>query len=647
MPLFPPVSNWTPNLNLPDPTNLDLVAIDVETKDTRILERGPGWFCNDGYIVGFAVAWKGGSTYLPTRHFLGNNTNAENAHRWVGDICKNPNCVKIMHNALYDVGWLTAEGFEIKGEVFDTMFMAALLDEHSLSISLDATVKKFCAGQGLSKDTTLLEEACLQYGLKNPRGDLWILPGDLVGPYGENDAVVTLAAWMSGYPKLLQDELFDIFKLECSLIPMLVEMRRRGVRVDLDKAVQAKKVLVAKEDRIQQQIKDRLGFGIDVWAAASIEKAFKKENLQFGLTETGKPSFTAAFLESLENVHWLPALILEQRRTNKAHSTFIDGLIFNYVEKGRIHTELNPLKNEYGGGTISGRFASRNPNLQQVPGRDKVLTPMIRGIFLPEEGEVWTVIDFSQQEPRLTVHYAALLGLEGVEPFVKGFNTNPKADFYDLIKESTGIDRTPAKILTLALSYGASGAKFCHMLGWETDFVEGKNGRVFEVAGEKGQEVLDLFHSSFPFIGQLNQMCVNRAETNGQIRTLLGRLCRFPYWEPRKWQEEYRKPLPLEQAKQKWPNEKLKRAGTHKALNRLIQGSAADQTKKAMLDLWKGGFKLPLLQIHDELDFSVSAPEEAEELAEIMKNAVDLKVKSRVDIEFGLDWGTIGKEFPK
>lgn len=634
LPLFPPTTDWKPNLELPDPTLLKTVAIDLETRDPNLMQRGPGWFCKDGYAVGYAVAWEGGSTYLPIRHHLGENIEGvDGVMQWIEDICLNAACIKVMHNALYDCGWLRAEGFKVNGTVIDTMFMAALLDEHSTSLSLDATVKRYCPGQ--SKDTGLLDEAAKHYGLKNPRGELWKLPGDLVGVYAENDAIVTLAAYKAMLPLIATEDLEGILDLECSLLPLLLEMRAKGIRVDLDKAEQAGLHLRNKEQLAQCQLRDKLGFGVDVWSSASIAQAFNAENLKYGYTEEGAPSFTAGFLESIAETHWLPSLILEERKYSKAAGTFIDGMIYKHQVNGRIHTELHPLKSEFGGGTISGRFSSRNPNLQQVPANDKELTHLLRGLFLPEEGETWASIDYSQQEPRMLVSYANKLGLTGIAPMVDAFRTNPKADFYELIQEGAGIGRKESKILTLASFYGIGGVKFCQMLDLDTDYTS--EGR--EIAGQEGQELLAVFRETFPFVGELNSMCSRRAETTGVIKTILGRHCRFPRWEPAKWQAEYSKALPLHEATVKWPGQVLRRAWTHKALNRLVQGSSADQTKKAMLDIWKAGGRIPLLQIHDEVALSVANPKEAEEVAQLMLDAVELSVPSRVDIEYGRDWG--------
>ena len=153
--------------------------------------------------------------------------------------------------------------------------------------------------------------------------------------------------------------------------------------------------------------------------------------------------------------------------------------------------------------------------------------------------------------------------------------------------------------------------------------------------------MFELYHARVPFVKMLSDYCRNRASTKGFIRTLLGRKCRFDLWEPRTFGTG--KIGNLEKAQTEFgPN--IKRAFTHKALNRLIQGSAADQTKAAMRALSKEGF-LPLLQVHDELCFSSDDPDQIKRIAEIMETCIELEIPSQVDVEYGDSWGTAKTTF--
>jgi len=155
---------------------------------------------------------------------------------------------------------------------------------------------------------------------------------------------------------------------------------------------------------------------------------------------------------------------------------------------------------------------------------------------------------------------------------------------------------------------------------------------------DEASELIATFHSKVPFLKGTVDAVMKRIEhpsSNGSIRTLLGRKCRFPLWEPTEW--GVNKALPREQALIEY-GARIKRAGTYKGLNRLIQGSAADQTKAGMVALHKAGFNL-LLQVHDEIALSVKNIEEARAAAELMTTAVNLEVPSRVDVESGRSWG--------
>lgn len=326
-------------------------------------------------------------------------------------------------------------------------------------------------------------------------------------------------------------------------------------------------------------------------------------------------SFQRQWLES--HTHELPRLIVEARKLNKARTTFIDKMILEHSHEGRIHAEAHPLRSDRGG-TVSGRFSYSNPNLQQVPARDPEIGDMIRSIFIPEEDCEWGVFDYSQQEPRLTVHYADKMNLAGAKEAVVEY-TERNADFHQIVADMANIPRKQAKTINLGLSYGMGKEKLINELGLDDS---------------EAQKLFDQYHEKVPFIKGLQDQCTRIATDRGYIKTLGGRRCRFDLWESR---FERTTPLPLEEAKSEY-GESLKRSFTYKALNRLIQGSAADMTKLAMLELWKEGI-IPHLQIHDEVDISVKDKTEAKRVCEIMRDCVDLVVPLLVDYELGPSWG--------
>jgi DNA polymerase I-like protein with 3'-5' exonuclease and polymerase domains len=312
--------------------------------------------------------------------------------------------------------------------------------------------------------------------------------------------------------------------------------------------------------------------------------------------------------------------IARAREINKAHTTFID-TILKYSHKGRIHAEINQLRGD-NGGTVTGRFSYSNPNLQQIPARNKELGPMIRSLFIPEDGHTWGVFDYSQQEPRLVVHYAVLQNLYGVDDVLDSYNNDPDTDFHTIVADMANIPRSQAKTINLGLFYGMGKNKLQAELG---------------VDKETSDDLFKQYHDRVPFVKQLMDNVMQRSQQRGQIRTLLGRLCRFHLWEPNMF--GMHKALPHDAALLEH-GAGIRRAYTYKALNKLIQGSAADMTKKAMIELYKEGI-IPHIQVHDELDISIKDPAHANKIKEIMENAVRLEIPNKVDYESGPNWGNI------
>ena len=615
IPLLQPESDWIAPQVLPKFDPHETLAVDLETYDPNLTNRGPGWATGDGYIVGVAIATDKWSGYLPIRHENGGNLEEELVVRWLKRTFKNHKGTMVFHNALYDVGWLKREGVELTCTIRDTMFAAPLFDEHRWSYSLINLGMDFLAE---SKDETLLENAAKAWGV-NPKGGMWALPAKYVGPYAEQDAVLTLKLWKIFKARIEIEGLQKIYDLECDLIPLLIEMRWRGVRIDTDRAEQTATEMSKKEQQLLVEIKRRFGVNVDIWASASIQKAFDTNDLWYPHTEKGAPSFQGPWLEAHE--HDLPKMIVEARRINKARTTFIEGAILEYSHNGRIHAEAHPLKND-GGGTVTGRFSYSNPNLQQVPARDPEIGKLIRSLFIPEKGATWGAFDYSQQEPRITVHYASLLGLEGATDAVKAYSTEG-ADFHQIVADMAGIPRKQAKNINLGLTYGMGQQKLIRELGLEPD---------------EALKLLETYHRRVPFIRGLQSRCTRIAEQRGCITTLGGRKCHFDLWEAVGFlHDEKQTPLPLQEAKDKY-GDNLKRSFTYKALNKLIQGSAADMTKLAMRDLWKEGL-VPHIQIHDELDYSIFNKEQAEIVIDRMVNCVKMRVPLVVDYESGSNWG--------
>ena len=608
-------SDWKTPTSFPDLKTAKEIAIDLETRDPNIKDKGPGWPTIDGNIVGVAVAADGFVGYYPIAHENGSNMDLKMVLDWVQDVVSGPGD-KIFHNAPYDVGWLRAHGIRIKsGRIIDTMIAAALVDENRFSYSLNALGFDLL---GETKSELELKQAADDWGV-NANGELYKLPAKFVGAYAEQDASLTLKLWQYLKTEITKQSLTDIFNTEIELLPILIEMRAVGVRVNLEEAEKLKKEFVTKEDKILLKIKKEAGVDVDIFAARSIAKAFDKLKIKYPLTEKSKePSFTANWLLNCEFP--IAKFIREAREVHKFHATFIDSIL-KFQHKGRIHAEIHQLRGD-GGGTVSGRLSYSNPNLQQVPARNKELGTKIRSLFKPETGLQWGSFDYSQQEPRLVVHYASSIGFPGSDKLVEAYEKE-NADFHQTVAEMAGIPRSQAKTINLGIFYGMGARKLSNELGIETN---------------EAKLLLQEYNQRVPFVKQLANRCMESAEKYGSIRTIRGRKCRFDKWEPMAWglfkSETY------ESAIEKYGKNNIKRAGTYKALNRLIQGSAADQVKVAMIECYKAGY-LPLIQIHDELCFNIRPAKDADEIKKIMEDCIsELKVPSLVDVAIGKDWGS-------
>jgi len=614
IPFFKAQTEWTEPEEFPDLRSYDEIAIDLETRDPDLRKSGSGSVIGNGDVVGIAVAVSGRKFYFPIGHASGPNMPRKKVLSWLQDTMST-DAVKIFHNAMYDVCWLRHLGIKINGLIVDTMIAASLVNENRYQYSLNSLGWDYL---GYGKSENELIEAAKSRGL-DPKADMWQLPAMEVGSYAERDAELTFDLWQMMKKEIIHQDIESIFNLETDLFPCLVDMRFLGVRVDVERAHKLKQKLVSQEEELLLQVKKETNIEPQIWAARSIAKVFDKLSLDYQRTEkTQSPSFTKNFLQ--EHKHPLVQKIAKAREINKAHTTFIDTII-KYEHKGRIHAEINQIRSDQGG-TVTGRFSYNNPNLQQLPARNKDLGPLIRSLFLPEKKHTWGCFDYSQQEPRLVVHYASLFKYPSVNDVIDAYNNDTSTDFHQIVADMARIPRTQAKTINLGLFYGMGKNKLQAELG---------------VTKEKAEELFNQYHARVPFVKQLMNATSNRAQDRGQIRTLLGRLCRFHLWEPNSF--GMHKAMPHEDAlKEHGPG--IKRAYTYKALNKLIQGSAADMTKKSMVELYKEGI-IAHIQIHDELDLSVESPDHAQKIIEIMENAVNLEVPNKVDYESGETWGDI------
>ena len=610
--------DWSPPNTFPDLTNSERIAVDLETKDPNLIKLGPGWCRKDGHVIGIAVAAGDFQGYYPIRHSSG-NLDAKLVLRWLKEQMNTPDIPKVFHNALYDLGWLRAEGIEVKGPIIDTMIMAPLINENRRFYNLNSLVSDYL--QEFKSEKTL-RSAANEFGV-DPKAEMYKLPAKYVGAYAEKDAAVTLRLCDHLMPILEREECTSIFEMESSLIPVILDMKTKGVRVDIDKAEKTKKQMSQQEKKLLDEITNDTGIAIEPWVSTSIAKVFDFFGLQYSRTEkSGSPSFTKQFLS--HHSHPVAKKIVKIRELNKANTTFVE-TILNHAHNGRIHCDFHPLRTD-DGGTVTGRFSSSNPNLQQIPSRDLEIKKAIRGLFIPEEDCKWGSFDYASQEPRWLAHYCANAGESYRHPLIDEVVTmykEGKADFHQMVADMAKISRKEAKTVNLGIMYGMGRKKLADTLS---------------ITEQEAIELLDTYNQKVPFVKDLATRVSNFAQEKGMIRTHSGRKCRFDMWEPRGF--GVKRALPMDQAIKEYQN--IQRAFTYKALNRLIQGSSADQTKKAMVNCYSEGL-CPMLTVHDELCFNIKNEEEIEKIKEIMTTCIpDLNVPFEVDVELGNNWGEVG-----
>jgi len=601
----------------------NIIAIDTETYDPNLKSLGPGGFRKDGKLVGISIATDSGyNEYFPIGHEGGGNLNNDQVIDFIDKLLK-LNKKLVFANALYDMEWLNSHdsrlAFTKYHSIYDIMVIEHLLDENKLKYSLESLSQYYLKK---SKYEAELQQAIqFNFGKKaKVKDNLWKLHANSVREYAKEDALLTLQIFQKQLPKIKTEDIENIVNIEMRLIPCLFEIRKRGVRIDLKKAEQLYNELEKKQFVLQDQLNKAGGHNVNVWANASLKEAYDKNQIKYNFTEKGTASFTQDWLEQQRDK--ISKTILDIRKLDKIRNTFIKNMILEKAIGGRIHCQFNSM------GTVTGRFSSSNPNLQQVPARDPELGPLIRSLFIPEENQDWCCADYSQQEPRVLVHYAVIKNMDSAIKVQEEFVNNNDTDFHDMVAKMASIERKQAKTINLGLFYGMGNKKLARELGLDDD---------------SAYELFNKYHSRVPFVKELSKQVAHVASTRGYIKTLLGRKRRFDKWEPKdSFQSLAYSKI---EAMERYPDTELKRAYTHTALNALIQGSSADITKAAMLKIYESGLLNEIdlkLTIHDELDFSVDKSKQKcfEEAIQIMKNCVDIKVPLKIDIEKGDSWGT-------
>ena len=649
-----------PSLKDLDLTDVTTVAVDLETYDPSLKKHGSGAIRGEGFVCGIAIATDKQTVYYPIAHAMTDNLDPTTTWKYLNEkLFQNENIAKVFHNAMYDVCWIRAvTGMMPKGQLLDTMIAASVLDETRMRYSLDSISKDYLKESKYKYD--LQEKSLAEFGIKDPMSNMHKLSYSLVKDYAEQDVNLTLKLW-NIFEKKLNEVLYintdtnenktckNIFDLETKLFPCLVDMKFKGVRIDTQKAEKLGKLLEKRRDNLLKIIKARTGVDVEIWASASIKNLLDQQRItDYKKTpKSGMPQLPKNYLKTHSN-RFL-RMIAKARECDKAKGAFVEGLL-SYVHKGRIHADINQIRSDQGG-TVTGRFSMSNPNLQQIPARGFIGKKM-RELFIPEQGQEWGSFDYSQQEPRIVVHYALKLGLPGTDSLEEEFNKDD-ADFHQIVADMANIPRTTAKTINLGLFYGMGKLKL---------------EKELNLSKKEANVLFNTYHKKVPFVKLLSQTLITFAEDHKLLYTLGDRFCRFNKWETRdrKWNDDIKRfePVPIlteEEAKTAFKAELLEKykgkvvdnymkdfkynykpAFTYKALNRLIQGSAADMTKKAMVQLYERGI-LPQIQIHDELCLSIKDDKQKETIKNVMEKSLPLLIKNKVNCLTGSSWGDCKK----
>jgi len=548
------------------------VIIDIETYDPLLQDKGVSYVYDLGHILGIGIKLDNQpAQYYPLRHKRETNYDLDQVNRY---LCSIPsNATIVCHHAPYDIGWLYHDtGWLHAGRFRDTLIMAQLNKNNCSSFSLDYLSKTMGLGEKIEIDPTKLYQ----------------MPIGTIEKYCCHD--VDLTAKLDD--KLAKYRDSEAAQREFALIPILVKMKQQGVKIN-----------EGQLNALERDFKSLLSMELnncgieDIWANARIVELFNRLGLSYPRTKPTKrhglgfPSFPTWFLESV--THPQVMALHNARKLHRLINTFCVG-IKSYLKNGKIYPDFFNGCSEYGG-TITGRFSSGHPNVQQIPHRSHEGN-RIRSTFIPEEGKLLFKFDYKQQEPTLMLHYASKLNLPEIQKW-RDLYVSPDADFYSPIQIAMHIERFPAKTITLAT---------CYNMGPE------KLSRMMHIDMKQSVEYLMQFRATVPWLKPLKDHCLTKANARGWIKTLGGRQLQF------------------------------NRASASDSFNHLIQGSAADQTKQAMINIHEQLGLVPLLQVHDELLYELDEEQINKEIdldiQVIMEDAFELDFPVRVDMGAGLNW---------
>lgn len=590
-------------------SDIVVASVDIETDDPHLKQWGPGACRHDGEILGIGI-------YCPA---LGVDEYFEPNDPRALEILADPDIVKVFHNGVYDLDWMeNGYDIEIYGRCEDTMTRETLLDSYAFSYSLDACCQRRGV-EGKNKGDTI-DKWWTEHGGKGKAVEhLKDIPPHIVGKYCRQDCKATYDLYWAQQPLLEEQNLLNANDIECKLYPLLMNMKRNGIRVDMQK-------LLAFMDQVEEEyengiaeMEQKYGFAegsLSLNSAKDIEKMWRAEHLPIEYTATGKPSFAAAVLEDSD--HPLAEKIQHLRGLTKTLA-FLNSWV-DYSIDGHIHPCFYPAKRD-DAGTVTGRWSSGDPNLQQVPARAEKHGKEIRSLFIPEDGCILGAFDYKQIEYRVFIHFAQG---EGADAARKEFHEHD-VDYHQMVQTMMGWvtgDKDKDKEyrhITKNLNFGSiycMGAR-SFATKFKRPLLKAHPDADPDNLVPLADSLMKQYKRKIPFVDPTCRLIIQTGERRGYVRTLSGR----------------RQRMPLD-------------GGAYKLVNYLIQGSAADLLKKGLVDAWdKGVFKVLKLhaQIHDEIVFSIPKTKEGYKacctLYDCMAHAYDLRIPIGVDTEIGPDWG--------
>lgn len=638
----PPITDWKRPAVLPDLRSANIISLDVETWDPDINSVGANGFRRGtAHIAGISIKTDnklGG--YFPIRHPESDNFDPAQVlgpKGWLSAQLSRPGQIKVGANLLYDLDALTSEGCTIEGPFHDVQIAEPLLDENRGVYNLDSLGEQYL-GYGKNEDA-MVQYLAQRFNVATNKAKNYIAkaPASIVGPYAEVDSAMALDIINFQYPKLEVDALYQLFELECDLIPMMLAMRQRGVAVDLDAAERLRNRLTNDIRQAEDDLKRAAGVPVGIWESDSIARAFDALSITYPRTKRGAPSFRQEWLEAHQSP--VAAAIVKARKAQKMRDTFVVAYILEGNFEGRIYANFHQMKGDENG-TVSGRFSSSSPNLQNIPTRDPDYGKPIRSCFIPDEGKLWWKLDWSQIEYRLIAHYAVLLNMPGGKALADSYRNDPTIDYHKMVADMTGLPRPQAKNLNFGLAYGMGLKLLANKL---------------KISPAEAEPILKQYHQRAPFVKALTNHFKREADNNGYVVTMLGRRRRYDLWEPNDFElSKNITPLSRDLAErmlqddpENWGRKGIRRAYTYAALNGVIQGSAADLMKYAMREIWNSNVidsvGVPQLTVHDELDGSMDPGQESvlEDIRAMMQDCIKLEVPVLAEGGVGPNWGTI------